>query len=453
MSSSSSESDESDNEEIGELQEPVRKAEDYLTSFNRYDVESVADPYKFLLTKHYGPDKQGQWHKNLINRMLMYKSGKLKLNAKQLDDILNYKSSNLDILSTKQKNNAIIPGPYSHIGPGNPIYYKSYSALDDIAREHDINYSHAKNPLDVYLADRRMLKRLENTTTNGAYEWFVKQVATGGIKVKHAFELQYGVLYPKFSKEQIDFMKENYPEYGKIMREVELKNEQMIKNFNDTSPQIYTKILNKIGQKLTDEQRGKLLNFAKQIKGKATAMITKGSTIFGQGAVWKDPYLRDIIQFAERYHAQQESNYVNDPKNMTKMIQIHYGFYAERETYWKERLSILRHAGFKPTDQEKQQLNKLKEDLQNLDTIEHEALYNYANYDDRGWGHAFSYDFYWELAEYHNNQLKHWITQTYDDLNSQRTLNNELIPTPTDNAEINTTQSDATLHSAVDSEL
>lgn len=393
--------------------------EDPNPSFNRYDVDAhVSDPYQFKVGTHYGPDKMSEWQQKLINRFNSYREPSFKLTAKQLNDIWNYKSSNTDILNTRPKNWALIPNN-PHIGPGNPIYYKSYNELDEIARQHDISYSHAESPLDIYKADMKMLKQLDSYQADSIWPWFVKQIASNGIKYKHSFELQYGVVYPKFTPEQIQFMKENYPEYTEIMNKVEENNKNIINTVNDLHFDSHNRFLTYLATNKNIRQAAtRIGKVARDWVNKSKTFYGKLSSVISGGAVWKDPYLRDIIQWSERYHEQLENNYVNDPKHAKDMIKIHLGFYQEREQYWKDQFKrIIETPHFHDLSD---YFKKLEKDINNLDEIEYKALYNYMNKDDRGWGHAFSYDIYWDLTEYHNNQFKHWVKQTYDKMRKQR---------------------------------
>lgn len=400
-------------EDIKLLEDPEEHGYENPTSFNRYDVPSVNDPYKFRPGYHYGDDKASAYYKKLITAFNEFKGGKLRMHAANINNILKNRSANYDILQSKPPNMAIMPG-MPHVGPGNPVYYKAYNDLDEIARIHDIAYSNAESPLDIYKADKQMLYTLENTETNTAYEWFVKQVATYGIRTKHTFELMYGVLYPKFNKEQIEFMKENYPEYKQIMDEHEKYHVALNKQLLKGRLPMYNKLILKMGQQLSPSERNAMLNKLRNLSTKVNTFGSKLSNLWNSGAVWKDPYLRDITQWAEQYHSQQESSYLH--KNYKKMLEIHVGFYKEQESYWKERLSILREAPYKQTD-----FKDLDDAImKNLDEHHYQALLNYQNRDDRGWGHAFSYDLMWNLTEYHDNQFKNWLRQTYDEMKAHR---------------------------------
>lgn len=415
-----------DNEEQGDLhndrlaieeevQEERLQEEQVGPSFNRFNNYTVRNPFTWDPYKHYGPDVQSPYHKKLIERFNSYDSGRFKYTAQQLLNIWEHKSSNEDVMHMRPTNYAILPGN-PHVGPGNPIYYKSYNALDDIARNHDIAYSNAQSPLDIYKADKEMLRKLEETPTDAVWPWIVKQIATYGIKFKHQFELQWGVLYPKFSKEQVAFMKENYPEYKQIMGEVEERNRDMTKALSQYDPLVHSRFWTHLSPS-SNNTAGKIKSFMNKWGTKVNNYGLKVSQVWQSGAVWKDPYLRDQQQWAERYHEQLESSYINNPEHSKEMIKMHLGFYKEREAYWQDRLYLMRES---PWKQNEQQFHQLKTDMDNLDDIEYKALVEYMNRDDRGWGHAFSYDIYWDLTEYHNNQFKHWLKQTYDAVNKSR---------------------------------
>lgn len=100
-----------------------------------------------------------------------------------------------------------IPG-FPHVGPGNPIYPWYKNKLDNIAREHDIEYSIAKNPWDIYKADEKFMNAMNNIHTAKVDEWFVKHFTKHAIGMKYAWERRYGILYPTFTERQLSQLRQ-----------------------------------------------------------------------------------------------------------------------------------------------------------------------------------------------------------------------------------------------------
>jgi hypothetical protein len=89
-----------------------------------------------------------------------------------------------------------IPG-YPHVGPFNKIQKAGSNALDEIARQHDIDYEHARTINDVRKADNKFLRELNLLQTEGAYEAGVRYISQLGIATKVQVERLLGkTLYP-----------------------------------------------------------------------------------------------------------------------------------------------------------------------------------------------------------------------------------------------------------------
>lgn len=115
--------------------------------------------------------------------------------------------------NAKNQKNWALDKAFPHLGPGNPILPKSSNPIDDIARDHDIEYSKAKHPLDVFKADQKFLERMSKIKPTSFHEWLARNVGLTGINMKHNFERHFGVLYPKFNASEIESFRENIPNF------------------------------------------------------------------------------------------------------------------------------------------------------------------------------------------------------------------------------------------------
>lgn len=109
--------------------------------------------------------------------------------------------------STKFKNaSSTIPfSKYPHMGPGNEIYPASFNDIDEIARQHDTDYSNAKTVYDVQHADDLFIERMNAIEPKTVGEWVGKNTGRTGIALKYLVERKLGLLYPRITKEPVKY--------------------------------------------------------------------------------------------------------------------------------------------------------------------------------------------------------------------------------------------------------
>lgn len=87
---------------------------------------------------------------------------------------------------------------YPHMGPGNKIQGNAVNAIDQIARDHDIDYSNAKSKTNIYDADKQFINTMANAETKTWGDTAVKHLSKTGIYLKNTLEEKIldKVIYP-----------------------------------------------------------------------------------------------------------------------------------------------------------------------------------------------------------------------------------------------------------------
>ncbi|CAH0562748.1 unnamed protein product [Brassicogethes aeneus] len=280
-------------------------------------------------------------------------------------------------------NMAILP-KYPHIGPGNPIYGSSENELDEIARQHDIAYKNAKSPLDILKADEIFLSDMKAYETEGIYDWIVNKISYGGIYIKHNFEKKYGVLYPIFSKNQIESIKLNNKELQLIREEQENNKLSKIEEFENIS----VSSLNRINMnKLYDNIKALWKSNVKS--NFATFRIDEGVT----------------NEYINQNMAHDES--VRYEKNKEVYLEKFKNYYNSLEIYAKNLLMTYRSKGTISEDIWLDAKNK----LENWDSLNGTSRFYYIDYNAKyNLDRALTTGIFNELSDMKQKQLNMYIT-------------------------------------------
>lgn len=86
---------------------------------------------------------------------------------------------------------------YPHMGPGNKILSNSKNPLDEIARTHDLMYSLARTPDDIYKADKQFIDLISTIDSTTWSDTILKYIAKFSIQSKTYLEQKINkIIYP-----------------------------------------------------------------------------------------------------------------------------------------------------------------------------------------------------------------------------------------------------------------